>query len=343
MDSLSRTAQQRAFALQERLLAQHALAEVPPCIGVEGDGYFGGDAPVGGNSIRLSVREGMDLLAHDVRILADAEQSVASNPCLAITLLLDGCGEGIVIDPATGAELAPAVPYTSSTLYVSFSTRPLGGRSAAPAGSRYRLIELRLSHDFLRRLGVLEMLTELGPSHTLHRASGCGYWIGAAPAPASLIAIAEQIHASALTGSASDLALDARGLDFLAATLQLLAERQEASSPGLTSRSRRRIAAAAQMLRAEPAHAWTIRKLARAVGLGDKALKQGFRDGFGMTVIGYLQETRLALGKQLLEAGHDSVTEVSLRVGYANPSHFARLYRRRFGEAPSKVRAGLTS
>ena len=30
-----------------------------------------------------------------------------------------------------------------------------------------------------------------------------------------------------------------------------------------------------------------------------------------------------------------SVTEVSLAVGYANPSHFAFLYRRTYGETPS--------
>jgi AraC-like DNA-binding protein len=36
--------------------------------------------------------------------------------------------------------------------------------------------------------------------------------------------------------------------------------------------------------------------------------------------------------------GKDSITEISLSVGYANPSHFARLYRRTYGEPPHATR-----
>lgn len=338
MGSAVQNGDDRLFAWQERLLAQHALKEVPPCVGVEGNGYFGGDVPVGGRSIRLSVRDGMDLLAHDVQILEDAEQGVSSDPCLAVTLLLDGAGKGFVSDPASDAGPEVLIDYISSTLYVSFSTRPLGGRSSAPAGSRYRLVELRLSHAFLKRLGMWAMLTGLGVNHPLHRASGEGYWIGASPAPAALITLAELIHTAALGGVSSDLALDARGLDFLAAALELLGNRDQMAATALPGRSRKRVAAAAQMLRAEPAHPWSIRELARAAGLGDKTLKLGFREYFDMTVMGYLKDARLELGRRLLKEGADSVTEVSLKVGYANPSHFARLYRLRFGEAPSTAR-----
>lgn len=225
MDSSFHPSDDRSFALQERLLAQHVLTEVPPCVGVESDGYFGGDAPVAGRSIRLSVRDGMDLLAHDVRILEDAEQCVASDPCLAITLLLSGSGTGLITDPVPDPALAVPIDYTSSMLYMSFSTRPLGGRSSALAGSRYRLVELRLSHAFLKRLDVWEMLIELDASHPLHRTSGDGYWIGASSAPTALIGLTELIHTAALGGVASDLALDARGLDFLAAALKLLGNR----------------------------------------------------------------------------------------------------------------------
>lgn len=339
MDTVVQPGETRSFALQERVLAQHALLKIPPCVGVEGSGYFGGDAPVGGRSIRLSVRDGMDLLAHDVRILENTEQSVASEPCLAVTLLLEGAGRGVVTDPMSDRALAAPIEYTSSTLYVSFSTRPLGGESSAPGGSRYRLIELRLSHDFLKRLGAWEMLTDLEPGHPLHQASGEGFWIGAAPAPAPLLALAEQIHMAALDGSANDLTLDARGLDFLAAALERLANRDGPRINALLGRSRKQIAAAAQMLSAEPAHPWSIRMLARAVGLGDKTLKLGFRECFGTTVMGYLKDARLQLGKRLLEDGVDSVTQVSLKVGYANPSHFARLYRQRFGKTPNVARA----
>lgn len=330
-----------AFSLHERLLAHHPRDGVPPCVGVESDGYFGGNAPVAGRSIQVNVREGMDLLVHDIRVLLNTEQEVASEPCLALTLLLDGQGEGAVTDPATGAELVRPIAYRSGTFYASFSTRPLGGRSRAVAGSRYRLMEMRLSPGFLSRLGVEPMLMRLGREHGLHRASGSGFWIGKAPAPARLLILAEQIHEGVLGGGTGDLALDARTLDVLGACLDLLSERQRTAAAILPGRSRRRIMEAARLLEAHPARQWTIAKLASAVGLGEKALKQGFRTCLDTTVIGHLRDVRLDVARQLVENGTDSITEISLRVGYANPSHFARLYRECYGETPTATRARL--
>lgn len=262
-----------AFSLRERLFAHHLRDEVPPCVGVESDGYFGGNAPVAGRSIRVNVREGMDLLVHDIRVLMDAAQEMASEPCLALTFLLEGRGEGAITDPATGAELVRPIAYRPGTLYASFSTRPLGGRSRAAAGSRYRLMEMRLSPDFLTRLGVGPMLMRLGREHGLHRASGSGFWIGKAPAPAGLMMLAEQIHQGLLGGGTGDLALDARTLDVLGACLDLLSDGQGGSASMLPGRSRRRIMEAARLLAAHPARQWTIAKLASAVGLGEKALE----------------------------------------------------------------------
>lgn len=331
-----------AFSLRERLLAHHSRDEVPPCVGVESDGYFGGDAPVTGRSIRVNVHEGMDLLVHDIRVRKDAEQEVASEPCLALTLLLDGQGEGAVTDPITGVELVRPIAYRPGTLYVSFSTRPLGGRSRAGAGSRYRLMEMRLSPGFLLRLGVEPMLLQLGREHGLHRASGSGFWIGKAPAPARLLILAEQIHEGVLGGGTGDLALDARTLDVLRVCLDLLSGGHgTAAAAILPGRSRRRIMEAARLLAAHPARQWTIAKLASAVGLGEKALKQGFRACLDTTVIGHLRDVRLDAGRQLIENSTDSITEISLRVGYANPSHFARLYRQCYGETPTATRARM--
>jgi AraC family transcriptional activator of pyochelin receptor len=74
--------------------------------------------------------------------------------------------------------------------------------------------------------------------------------------------------------------------------------------------------------------------LARHVGLNDFKLKSGFRQVFGTTVFGYLHDQRMERARQLLEERNLNVTEVACAVGYANPSHFAAAFRRKFGVNP---------
>lgn len=74
--------------------------------------------------------------------------------------------------------------------------------------------------------------------------------------------------------------------------------------------------------------------LARHVGLNDFKLKAGFRQVFGTTVFGYLHDQRMERARQLLTERRFNVTEVACAVGYANPSHFAAAFKRKFGVNP---------
>ena len=67
-------------------------------------------------------------------------------------------------------------------------------------------------------------------------------------------------------------------------------------------------------------------------------LKQGFRSLYGTSVYGYLRDQRMETAWRLLAQRELSVSEVALRVGYANPSKFAAAFRKRFGFAPSTLR-----
>ena len=81
-------------------------------------------------------------------------------------------------------------------------------------------------------------------------------------------------------------------------------------------------------------------ELARLVGINDCKLKAGFRQVFGTTVFGYVQDCRMEQSRQLLEAGEMSVAEAAQAVGYANRSHFAIAFRKKFGVNPSTYRRG---
>ncbi len=323
------------FQFQERLLAQHARDNLPESIGLGADDYFGRGAPVGGRSTRLAVRDGMDLLAHDAHLLDESEQSIVTDPCLAITLILSGAGEGGLLDPASLAPIGAPVVYVPATLYISHSTRTLCARSSAPGGTHYRMVELRITHAFLDQLGVSGRLNSLGPDHPFCVASGRGFWVGARQVSQAMLDFAERLHGDALDQSANDLTLEARSLEFLSATMELIDRHTRSDQAALSARTRKRIAEAAAQLRQDPARGWTIADLAQAVGLGEKTLKRGFRECFDTTVIAYLQTARLELARQLLADGGGNVADVSRRIGYANPSHFARLYRRQYGHPPS--------
>jgi AraC-like DNA-binding protein len=90
-------------------------------------------------------------------------------------------------------------------------------------------------------------------------------------------------------------------------------------------------------------HPPTLIELARLVGINDCKLKAGFRQVFGTTVFGYLHDCRMEKSRQLLAAGELSVADAAQAVGYANRSHFAIAFRKKFGMNPSTYRRSSQS
>ncbi|SFL57738.1 AraC-type DNA-binding protein [Pelosinus propionicus DSM 13327] len=74
--------------------------------------------------------------------------------------------------------------------------------------------------------------------------------------------------------------------------------------------------------------------LAKQVCLNEFKLKNGFKRIFGETVHAYVIAKRLELARQLFEEGQMSVSEVAGASGYANVSHFAQAFRKKFGVNP---------
>lgn len=66
-----------------------------------------------------------------------------------------------------------------------------------------------------------------------------------------------------------------------------------------------------------------------------------FKSEIGDTPIHYLINIRLERAKELLEAGFGgSIQEVAGQVGYEDAYHFSKLFKKRYGYPPSKVRKG---
>jgi len=73
----------------------------------------------------------------------------------------------------------------------------------------------------------------------------------------------------------------------------------------------------------------------RITGVCSRTLQRQLRP-FGLCYKDVITELRLDIAKQLLHAGDTKVIDVSYAAGYADPSHFARAFKRTVGVSPKR-------
>jgi AraC-like DNA-binding protein len=173
----------------------------------------------------------------------------------------------------------------------------------------------------------------LGAHHGLLARQADGY----TPAPAAMLLEGEAIFHDALTSRSADMRIEVGALSIFDKVVAMVrAGAGQGGRAPVAGRDAARLDAARSLILSDVARSWAIKDVARAVALNERRLKQGFRERFGLPIHATLQAARLEKGRGLLLSGL-SVTETSLAVGYANPSHFARLFRRAYGMRPSDL------
>ena len=85
----------------------------------------------------------------------------------------------------------------------------------------------------------------------------------------------------------------------------------------------------------------TMAALAEEVGLSTSQLTRLFRRQTGRSPAAYLHVQRMIRARLLIERTALSVAEVMAQVGIADPSHFARDFRRMHGFSPRTLRTQL--
>jgi transcriptional regulator GlxA family with amidase domain len=100
----------------------------------------------------------------------------------------------------------------------------------------------------------------------------------------------------------------------------------------------RRITWAVGYMQRHFAETLTIPAVAARVNLSPSRFRTLFRAQIGMGPAQYLQRLRLRRARLLLERTFLSVKEVMALVGYSDPSHFSRDFRRAHGVSPSDIR-----
>ncbi len=81
-------------------------------------------------------------------------------------------------------------------------------------------------------------------------------------------------------------------------------------------------------------HDIRLRELATIAGLSDYHFARSFRQSTGQTPHQYLRQVRVNRAKALLMRPHWTVIQVAGAVGFADPSHFAKVFRASTGLSP---------
>ena len=91
-------------------------------------------------------------------------------------------------------------------------------------------------------------------------------------------------------------------------------------------------------IRAHNRHGLRIEELARLVGMTPDTLRKGFRRSIGVPLKTHLLNDLLRRSLDLLTGTDLNISQIAERLGYENPSHFARAFRRSLHLPPLQYR-----
>jgi AraC family transcriptional regulator len=226
-------------------------------------------------------------------------------------------------------ELDPEAPYLAfvldGSLVKSFRRRTVAlerGRAVTmPAGARHaarfgtdgaRIAIVKVRDPSTPSGGCLDRLVEL-------RAPGLTWAAGR---------LAEELRAS---DAAAPLAAEGFALELLAAT-----SRERARAAG--RRAPAWLRDAEELLRTRSAECVRLGELAAAVGVHPASLARTFRERHGMSVGDYGRRLRLERAAAEIARTDAPLAAIATEAGFADQSHFTRLFKRHLGTTPARYR-----
>lgn len=96
------------------------------------------------------------------------------------------------------------------------------------------------------------------------------------------------------------------------------------------------LARAIEAIHADPAHRWTLAKLASRAGLSRSIFAQRFRVRVGETPIGYLAQWRMTLARERLRDTREPLGAIAAALGYDLENAFNTAFRRHTGCSPRR-------
>ena len=196
-------------------------------------------------------------------------------------------------------------------------TMPAGARHGARFGPRgARILIVRPANEGSAVPACLGELVEL-------RGRGFG-WLACR--------LAAELRAE---DAAAPLAAEGLVLQLLAA-----ATREVATEPP-SRRAPAWLGAAEELLRARSGQCVRLGELADELGVHPARLAREFRARYGVSVGEYGRRLRLAWAATEIASGDRPLVEIATQAGFADQSHFTRLFKRHVGTTPARYRDEL--
>jgi AraC-like DNA-binding protein len=113
-----------------------------------------------------------------------------------------------------------------------------------------------------------------------------------------------------------------------------LAEGQDGGVGWLFALADKQMGAAISAMHEDPAHRWTLQALAERAGMSRSSFALRFKETVGTSPMDYLTRWRMLLAGDRLANSSDSVSAISLSLGYKSESAFSTAFKRVIGCSP---------
>ncbi|MCI8623833.1 MAG: helix-turn-helix transcriptional regulator [Provencibacterium sp.] len=88
---------------------------------------------------------------------------------------------------------------------------------------------------------------------------------------------------------------------------------------------------------------FSLKSLAYELGTSSSNLSHLFKKGMGITLTEYIDQLKMECAKKMLADPSNSVSDISRRLGFANPSTFIKKFKASAGTTPGEYRSGSNS
>lgn len=145
-----------------------------------------------------------------------------------------------------------------------------------------------------------------------------------------------------LSGYSKRLYIEAKIIELLAVQIDQYEQfRIEPAHPKLKSDEVEKMYQIQQIICGNLDKTFSLRELSKQVGTNEYNLKKHFKQIFGSTVFGYIQDFRMQKAKEMLAEGDRKVADVGRQLGYKHATHFTTAFKKHFGFLPNKIKAIL--
>ncbi len=147
----------------------------------------------------------------------------------------------------------------------------------------------------------------------------------------------EEFRHCALDSFMKPMFLEGKAYEILTFQLQHFNNKDDDDSPKKLLRRSTidKIEAAVDVIDTELDVTINVHALAKRVGLNQTTLQSGFKNLFQTSVNDYIKNKRLDRAKILMETSDLNITEITYKIGINSRSYFSKLFKDKFGIAPS--------